>query len=242
MSGQAPPGAHLRLDFQGSSDNMFIIGTVALTATAQGEFIHQIPFAPPLDQASGKLAYISPAGHEAYIGFRSPRLTVVLEDPCVEGYSPQPGRTYDLIQLTAGGSMVQSLPISANPYDGWFQDCFDRPLAAGDRLELRDGAETVLDYTVPNLLAEHDYARQVVEGWAPPGSAPKVIFKDIFGSDIARRPWLAADGSFGIDTSDLNLRVGDYGSLVLEDAYGNSTQRFFFIRGYPIYMPVVFQE
>jgi hypothetical protein len=55
--------------------------------------------------------------------------------------------------------------------------------------------------------------------------------------DTVHTPWLQPDGSFGIDTSDLPLRIGETGSLVVEDSHGSATARFFPILGYPVYLP-----
>lgn len=242
VSGQAPPDSHLRLDFQGNSGNMVIISTQEITASAQGQFMVDFPNIAPLDSASGSLTYISPAGHEAYTRFQSPRLTVTLDEACVEGIGPNPGGEVTLVLSSSDGSFSQSLTTASYVYDAGFNLCFDRLVRAGDHLELSAEGESILTYTAQPLTARHDFSIQAVLGWAPPDSSPKVFFNVALGTDISRRPWLNPDGSFGMDTSDLILSIGDTGRLVVVDARGNATERIFIITGYPIYLPSVYES
>ncbi len=242
VSGQAPPGARLILDIQANSGYTYFQTSQVITASAEGRFAVEIPDLAVMESAYGTLTYISSAGNEAYTRFESPHLAVTLDHDCMEGTGPNQGGEITLELTSADGGFSQSLTVASNRYDAGFHLCFDRSVTAGDILEMSAEGESILTYTALPLLARHDFSRQVLEGWAPPGSSPKVVFQSMQGPTVNRRPWLDPDGSFGIDTSDLRLRMGDYGWLEVRDLRGNSTTAIFQITGYPIYLPTVFQE
>jgi hypothetical protein len=61
----------------------------------------------------------------------------------------------------------------------------------------------------------------------------------VYPDRVTRYPLQEADGSFGLDTSDLPLKIGYQGQVTVSDLQGNLTQRNFLISGIKIFLPQV---
>ena len=98
-----------------------------------------------------------------------------------------------------------------------------------------------MPFTVPGVTAEHDYARQVLAGQAPPHSPIDVTLPTggYYWQWAYRRTLADADGHYGLDTSDVYLPPGLPGYVVVTDDAGNTTQRNFTIRGRLMYLPLL---
>jgi hypothetical protein len=99
----------------------------------------------------------------------------------------------------------------------------------------------LMTFTVPNLTVEHDYARQIIEGQAPPLSAiaATILNGGSYQYLVTRHTQADAIGHYGLDTSDLSLPPNRSGYVVMTDEGGNTVQRDFTIQGYRAFLPVV---
>ncbi len=231
LSGQAPPGALLEILISYPSLSCHT------TANADGEY--QVDF-PELEGAGvqGTLIYHSPADHQVTLAFATPHLELALDGLCAWGVAPYPSEAITLTVASANGSYQQTASQSA----AWgnFTFCFERGFAAGDQLALSNAEGVLVEYQVPGITARHDFSGQVLLGSAPPGSAPSVLLSTE-GYPITRYPLLEADGSFGMDTSDLFLKIGNSGRVTVGDLQGNLTHRDFMISGVMVFLPLVIQ-
>ncbi len=162
---------------------------------------------------------------------------------------------FALLTLTACGTQAGHGPITASGYleapryrlsaevPGTVAEVMvtaGQTVQAGDRLMFTDTQGTVLSFTVPQVRVEHDYARQVATGEAPPHDFVEIVFVDGYGSlDVSRNARTDASGHFGVDTSDLRLRPGGYAYLLVTDRQGNIVRLGFHITGYRTWFPVV---
>ncbi len=228
LSGNAPPGAHLQVIISDSDENSYSQITVPITASAQGEYSLDFPQLLPLGNTWGTLTYLEPQGH------------VWLGMPCVGGVSPVGGAPAQATLTKPNGwkETVDVPPVYYNLFE--FSACFSYAVQSGDLLELRDNQGNQLSFHVPVLEAHHDYLRQALIGKATPGNQVKVVFETRY-TQVTRTPWLEPDGSFGIDTSDLQLMlgVGNGGAVHMTDAQGNEVTRFFQITGVQVFLPVI---
>ncbi len=237
LSGQAPPGAPLEVLISGLQPNGFYT-ELTRQAIAGADGIYRIDF-PELAGAQGVqgiLIYHSPADHQVTLAFATPRLELALDGLCAWGVAPYPSEAITLTVASADGSYQHNASQSA----AWgnFTFCFEREFNAGDQLVLSNAEGVLVQYEVPEITARHDFSEQALLGRAPIGSAPSVVFNTPF-TQVTRYPLLETDGSFGIDTSDLFLKIGNSGRVTVGDPQGNLTHRDFMIGGVMVFLPQV---
>jgi hypothetical protein len=239
LSGEAPPGARLRVKISDSDDYSYQEITQVITATAQGSYSADFPQLLPLGQTYGSLTYLHPQGHQVSLEFTTPHLELILDDPCAEAHLAVTGAQASINLTSADGSYTETVDLEYNPYWGnYVSACFSRPMQTGDLLEFDDDHGNQLSLRVPTLEARHDYTLQALIGRAPPGSKVKAVFL-IDYQEVSRTPWLEVDGSFGVDTSDLKLNIGLPGYVIMDDEAGNLVRRYFDITGYTVHLPVI---
>ncbi len=171
VSGAAPPDAPLEVRL--AAYPLYLSRQV--TATAAGTYTVSFPDAAPLpDGAWGTVRYTHPRGHWVFLQFGLRAWSVTLGERFAGGYADMAGAPFTAT-LTAPDGFTESVTGTASLYDASFSVVFSRPIGPGDRLRLTQaGRET--EFVVPRLTARHDWAAQVLEGEAPPGSLVGVTF------------------------------------------------------------------
>ncbi len=137
--------------------------------------------------------------------------------------------------LRSGSGTVKSTQIFSPSYTN-YTTCFTTTVQSGDQISLQSAATTEV-FTVPLLTARHNYARQAVEGSAPPQGALFTEFKSLYGG--VRRVFADGNGQYGVDTSDMHLPLKTIGRTYLYDDAGNMTSAYFTITGYQAFLPVI---
>jgi hypothetical protein len=240
LSGQAPPASELSVAISAQQPDG---GTTSLTrqvtVTTQGEYSVDFPELEGATSAQGNLTYSSPAGHQVTLSFSTPHFEVTLSQSCVSGPMPYPGAAITLTVTSADGGYQYT--DSNDSFTESFYFCLERDFTSGDRLELSSSDGILLQYTLPSLSADHVFTLPALLGSAPPGSNLQVEFYTQLYT-ILRRPLQEADGSFGIDTSDIPLEIGNWGRVTVQDQLGNTTHLQFYIGGPRVYLPLVIQR
>jgi len=170
--------------------------------------------------------------------FSTSHWQVTRGNKCVSGNSGlATGESFTITLQTSDGTFTETVE-SRTDRSGFFNVCFTQPIGPGDRLSLTH-SRGLMTFTVPNLTAGHDYARQVVEGYALPNSNIAVTLptSPYYWYQAVRHTQADASGHYGIDTSDLSLPLGQSGHAVMTDDAGNTTQANFIIQGYRSYLP-----
>ena len=238
VSGQAPPHARLQVDFFES----YYGGRSSrpVTATASGTYTVAIPELAPLRNQRGTLIYFTPEDDQIRLDFAAAQWHVTLGDGCLNGNAEESGVPITLTLQTQAGALKGSVTSTASTPSGSFSVCFTQTVEPDDRLSLAYPGGS-MTFTVPNVTAEHDYARQVVEGQSPPDSPIVITLKtSSYYWEWATRHTLAdTAGHFGLDTSDLRLSLGLTGYATHTDEAGNTTQRNFSILGIRFYLPLI---
>jgi hypothetical protein len=171
------------------------------------------------------------------LNFSTPYWWVTLGSTLVGGNAPMLGMPVTLTLRSGDGAFSQVITDTDLSHNSDFLVDFARPIHPGDRLTMETAGE-VNAFTVPYLSAVFDYARRVLEGSAPSGGELSAWIPTGH-TNVTRRIRLLPDGSFGVDTSDLNPLVGDWGYIYYTDRFGNTVECPFMIRGYPLYLPVL---
>ncbi len=233
VSGEAPPDAPLEVRL--AAYPLYLSRQV--TAPAAGTYTVSFPDAAPLpDGAWGTVRSSHPQGHRVFLQFGLRAWSVALGERCAGGYADMAGAPFTAT-LEAADGFTESVTETASLYNASFSVCFSRPLGSGDRLRLvQDGRET--EFVVPRLTARHDWAAQVLEGEAPPGSLVEVTFPRGWRSSLGP-PGAAGAGRYRLDTRDLGLRLGDSGAVAVTDAAGNTTRLGFRSQGLRVYLPLI---
>jgi hypothetical protein len=228
LYGQAPAGARLfiQLNVRDRSN-----GSYYITATASGAYT----LTPSSwEFTTGRLTMVNPAGHHIALEFGTTLWRVTLGNRCVGGYA-SPTNAPIVISLYGQDGALKGTQSTVSDYGtGGFNACFTTLVQSGDRFELIGGGNT-MTFTVPAVTAWHDYARQVIIGQAIPHSTVHISF------DKSRTCSLRANaaGQFGLDTSGLNLRIGEAGYITTIDTAGNSVLTSIRITGYQAFLPLV---
>jgi len=239
VSGQAPPGARLRVDLVYDEYGGFFDSQV-VTATAAGAYTATFPDGAPLSSARGTLTYFNADGHQVRLEFATAQWWVTLDDPCVSGNVDVAGAPITVTLQAGNGAPKGVFTGTAGTTAGAFYACFQTAVQPGDRLTLIHPTGS-MTFSVPVLTAEHDYARQVLEGQAVPYSAIAATFQIGFSYN-ARHTRADANGRYGLDTSDLRPPPGQSGYVMMTDEAGNTVQRNFTIQGYRSYLPLVMRS
>lgn len=230
--GQAPPGAPLEVSLSAYPLDL----SRRVTATAAGTYTVSFPEVTSFDGVLGTVLYTNPQGHRVFLQFGARSWSVSLGEPCAGGYADMAGAPFTATLVTLGG-FTESVTGTASGYNASFVACFSRLIGPGDRLGLAQ-ASGETEFVVPCLTASHDWAAQVLEGEAPPGSLVEVTFPRGWSS-VLRRTVADSAGRYRLDTRGLKLRVGDAGVVSVTDAEGNVTRLAFRVQGYRVYLPVV---
>lgn len=241
ISGQAPPDSRLTV-YLGSWNNFSYdfdtrLPKQEITASSSGVYSATFASLAPLGRAMGAVFHTDTHGNITRLPVASPYFDLRLGTNCLSGGVPTPNQVFTLThQDTSGYSQViTQTTIAAN---GYLFTCLNRNLQSGDRLTLEAPGFIPLSYTIPGLYARHDYARQVLEGLAPGGAKLEVLFPTRYQLAL-RRTTAAANGLFGIDTSDLIMSLGSVGEVSWADPAGAIVRRPFLIEGYRVYLPVI---
>ncbi len=235
VSGQAPPNEPLEVFL---SAYPFYL-TRRVTATAAGTYTVSFPEVASFAGAHGTVRYTNPQGHWVFLEFRTRAWVVTLGEQCTDGFADIAGAPFTATLQTASG-LTESLTGTASTYNAYFHLCFSRPIGPGDRLTLAQiSGET--EFIVPRLSARHDWAAQVLEGEAPPGRLVEVVFPRGWNW-VLRRTMADGSGRYRLDTRDLNLRVGDAGTIVVTDTRGNIVRLAFQVQGYRMYLPLCLRQ
>ena len=231
LSGQAPPDAPLEVSL--SAYPIYLSRRV--TATASGTYTVSFPEVTSFAGVHGTVRYTNPQGHRVFLQFGARSWSVSLGEPCATGYADIAGVPFTATLMTNG--FIESVTGTASGYNAFCNVCFSRPIGPGDRLVLAQ-ASGDMEFVVPRLTASHDWAAQVLEGEAPPGSLVEVTFPREWSS-VLRRTVADGTGRYRLDTRGLDLRVGESGVVSVTDAEGNGTRLAFRVQGYRVYLPVV---
>lgn len=233
--GQAPPGAPLEVSLSGYPPHPRYPPR-RVTATAAGTYTVSFPEVISFDGVWGTVRYTNSQGHWVFLRFGARSWSVSLGEPCASGYADMAGAPFTATLMTPEG-FAEGEFGTASGYNASFSVCFSCPIRPGDWLVLAQ-ASGETEFVVPRLTASHDWAAQVLEGEAPPGSLVKVTFPRRWSS-VLRRTVADGTGRYRLDTRGLNLRVGDSGVILVTDAEGNVTRLAFRVQGYRVYLPVV---
>ncbi len=231
VSGESPPNARLEVSI-GFPD--YTYETRRVTATEAGTYTVSFPGLVGTGIRYGMLTYLHPDGHRVSLYFGSRQWRVHLGNPCVSGYADTGIGPYT---LTLRADLEEEEVTGTTWSDGSFWACFSRPIRPGDRLTLTQITGR-MTFTVPTVTAVHDFGRQVLEGEAPPGSLVEAVFGDSY-LPPTRRTRADPSGRYGLDTSDLGLRVGQRGYVQITDVEGNAVRADFTVWGYRVFLPVV---
>jgi hypothetical protein len=239
VRGKAPPNSLLQVNLSDWDRDFYDLpdATQVVTSSASGEFTAAFPQFAPLTRAWGSLVFRDTDGHHSKFAFASPYLEITINGLCLSGSLPAPRQPFVLVhQLLSGAAEV--ITGTAYAENGLFGACLQQVVRSGDQVTLESPAGSlVMQYTVPELFAEHDFGRQVVTGFAPPQAGVVVNFYTSSYSGITRRTISGADGAFGIDTSDLSLKLNDYGIITYNDPAGAIIRRYFAVSGYQRFFP-----
>ncbi len=229
--GEGPPNALLEITLNfpyGFSTSRRV------TTTETGAYTVSFPELSRFAQVQGVVGYLTPEGHDVFFHFGMRQWNVWLGEPCVSGYADAGGAPFT---LTLRSGLEEETVTGAAWYDGSFSACFSRPIRPGDLLTLTQ-TTGLMTFTVPTLTAVHDFGRQVLEGEALTGSLIEAAFGYGYFAPV-RRTRADASGRYGLDTSGMNLRVGQTGYVRMTDGEGNTVQADFTVQGYRVYLPVV---
>ncbi len=241
VSGQAPVGAPLLVRLSCRIFDYLPWGQshVVTTADANGTYQVSFPSLVGCESLDGAVFYLTSSGAAARLDFTAPYWEVTLGSQKVQASAPSPGGKVQVAWYAASGE-VYSDSLSAGTAYGQMYFYLPQGVQPGDRLVMTDTRGLVVSYTVPQVSAKHDYARQVLVGTAPPNSSVEVTFVHAYGSESVRRQtWVDAGGHFGVDTSDLYLLPGYNGYVTIYDRHGNRVNLYFPITGYRVWMPLV---
>ncbi|MCS7283222.1 MAG: hypothetical protein NZ769_07745 [Anaerolineae bacterium] len=236
VSGEAPPSEPVEVSL-----NAFdFSASRRVTATAAGTYTIPFPEVASFTGAWGTVWHTDARGYRTFLRFGARAWFVTLGERCADGYADMADAPFTATLETADGS-VENITGTTFGYNASFSVCFSRPVESGDRLTLTQ-ASGETSFIVPRLTASHDWAAQILEGEAPPGSLVEVVFPWEGWTRISRRTMADASGRYRLDTRGLGLRLGETGLALLTDAEGNIVRRAFRVRGYPVYLPVVVRE
>jgi len=237
VSGLAPPNARLQVDINANYSTVF--GSQVVTATASGVYTASFPDMAPLRSAHGTLTYFAQDG-QVRLDFGTPHWQITLDNPCVSGEGQVGGVPITATLQAEDGTPKGTVTTTAAAGSIMFGLCFTMSVQPDDRLALVYPGG-LMTFTVPNLTAEHDYARQTVEGQAPPLSAIAATVPNggYYQYSVTRHTQADGTGHYGLDTSDLNVPLMRSGYVVMTDEAGNTVQRNFTIQGYRTFLPVV---
>jgi hypothetical protein len=250
VQGQAPPNARLQVSLASDEWNTeaetvaeggggwYIYGQQFVTATASGLYTATFPDLAPLPNVHGTLVHFNQDGHQTRLEFSTAFWQVILGSYCVNGDTGTGGVPYTVTLASMSGAIKGIYTSPATDYSGSFSACFQNTIEAGDRLTLTQPGG-LMTFSVPELTAKHDYARQVLEGQAPPNSTIEADVPFSSGYITVRHTQADASGHYGLDTSDLPVQLLQPGYVLMMDKAGNTILRGFIIQGYPAYLPLV---
>lgn len=241
VSGQAPAGARLQVQLSCRKFDYLPWAPPPIVTTGDANGTYQVAF-PTLagcELLDGAVSYLAPSGATARLDFTAPYWEVTLGSQKVQAVAPSPGGKVQVAWYAASGEVYSDVLTASTAY-GQMYLYLPESVQSGDRLVMTDTRGVVVSYTVPQMSAEHDYARQVLVGTAPPNSSVEVVFGRGYGFyDVRRQTRVDAGGYFGVDTSDLHLLLGYNGYVTVYDRHGNRTHLYFPITGYRLWMPLV---
>ena len=236
VSGQAPAGAQLLVNLFADDSPA---ATQLVTTTAEGAYTATFSTLTPLHTAWGTLTYSDPNDFQVILDFATPHWEVILGNSCLSGNAEAAGSPITVTLLSGDGTFKGEATTWAFGTNGWYFVCLPATLQPNDHLILAHPTG-VTTYTVPNVTAHHDYDLQALTGQALPDSALVATFITSYYPYIVNRHAQAdATGHYGMDTSDLTLRLGQAGYVVMTDSDGNTVRQDFVIRGHPIYFPLL---
>jgi hypothetical protein len=209
-----------------------------VTAGPNGEFIAAFPSTIPVGSARGVLTYFDASEDQVWLPFSAPYWEAELFSNYFKFFGLWQGAPLAVTLHAYSGAYSETVHVSA--FGSYYTLVgFEHGLWPGDRLRIEYPGD-VLTETLPLLRVWHDYQISAVRGTAPPGAWVLATFFGGFPSNqVGRRGQAGLDGSFGLDTSDLNLHLGDRGQVTYVDSHGNTTIHPFTVIGHRIYLPVI---
>ncbi len=168
---------------------------------------------------------------------------VQINSPCLEIHTPRTVNSGTLTVTNAQGVIRLTQPLVGYGQMSW-QLCLSDgttpiPLQTGDHLSLATDTGS-WDYTVPVLTARHDARRGVVTGSAPaPGfvTIETPVYSNALSSTDGRTVTIGANGTYGVDISDVAWRPGQQGMLRYTDPAGNIVVQTFVLTGIQHWLP-----
>lgn len=230
--GQAPPLASLRV-----MPYAYFSYSQNVTATASGAYTATFPDLAPLNTTYGQLTYYDADGNQVGLAFATVHWDVVVNDKCLSGIADLPGLPLTLTLRNSSGGVKST--YSFIPAYSYYAACFTTIVESGDQIALQSASATEV-FTVPVLTARHNFARQAVEGSAPPH---ETLFAELpaFYNGPPRRVFADDDGRYGVDTSDLHPTLLSRGRVYVYDEAYNSTLIYFTVTGYSAFLPLLWR-
>jgi hypothetical protein len=208
------------------------------TANLAGQYSVTVPGISDFEFPIGRLVHTNDDGYQTTLEFPgvTPYFEVMLDDSCISGAGPTffVPISITLHQMDIGLTEI----VTATTWNTRnFYACFTSLIRSNNLLVLEDPTLTYT-FTVPALSANYLPNNKVVEGVAPPESPLNFTLFTISGGSVDRRTVSGPDGHYGIDLSDLDLRVDSNGRVLLIDDQGNRTTRWF-VQGAQLFFPIV---
>ncbi len=241
--GQAPPGASLRVALTDRNMREWpYLPSYAweeTTADAEGRYRVVFPNLAGGEALQGEVSYRENEAGSVSLSFAPPHWEVTLNGSRIAGTVPSLG-VEGAFRWERSSDDVFTVTLHPSILNGAFSVYLPQAVQPGDRLTLTDTRGMVLSYTVPQVTAEHDYARQVLVGEAPAGTVVEAVFFDGHGTqDVFRQVEADESGRYGMDTGDLYLSPGQRGYVLVRDRQGNTIRLDFVITGYRTWFPLV---
>jgi len=238
VGGTAPPEGELRVYITEVSPwRTYLLVPESTLPHADGHFSAVFPEIAGKTAVAGVLTYLPPSGGEVVLHFLPPRWEVTLGSHSLTGIAPYPETKVNFMWRSVAGETF-SVTLPAVRGNGSFSVYLPEGLQPGDLLQM-EAASQRISYTVPLVTAEHDFARQVLLGQAPPGARLEAGFGQASGGYLPRRVYVGAQGVYGVDTSDLRLKPNTGGYVLVTDKAGNTVRFYFRINGYRVWLPLI---
>lgn len=223
VSGLAPPGAHVAVNFTPADEPGTPTYRGHTTADATGSYRLDTSALSVVAESAQSATVGYPGGSAAFLARGGvPAQTVQLYGHRIGGSLAGWGRL-TLTHLPGGEGPEARAEVRANPRGGFAAELFVRGepavLAPGDRITILAERGEGLDVTIPQVTADAAPATRQVRGRAPPGAAVRVHAfggaPDYFGNQQYEQPFTA-----------LYARADDTGHYAVECAVEDCGTRY----------------
>jgi hypothetical protein len=198
-----------------------------------------------LRQAAGRLVAAAALGGSVIAapapvaGGSDPNVTFSMRmGDCTVAGESDPNIAFRVIVRSKGGDLLLREDIPADGQPGWNAGCLDRPVAAGQQIEIRQNGGLVRLFIVQPLTIRADRAGDVLSGRGPAGSqvqvtvnacggvAPACQAVEVLDEAVA----VGVDGRWSLNTAPHDLLGGDGLVVAWESTFGDT---FFWNQGVP---------